>query len=71
MTQASELTDKAVSDDPTVGLKAVAALQRLLERLMIIQIRNARARGWSWEAIASLLGVSRQAVHKKYRGQIP
>lgn len=69
--QATELAGKAASDDPAVGLRAVAALHRLLERFMVIQVRNARARGWSWEEIASALGVSRQAVHKKYRGQIP
>jgi Homeodomain-like domain-containing protein len=66
-----ELAGKAASDDPVVGLRAVAALHRLLERLMVIQVRNARAGGWSWEEIASALGISRQAVHKKYRGQIP
>ena len=71
MKQATELAGKAGSGDPAVGLRAVAALQRLLERLMVIQVRNARTRGWSWEEIASALSVSRQAVHKKYRGRIP
>jgi predicted DNA-binding protein YlxM (UPF0122 family) len=29
-------------------------------------VRNARNQGWSWQEIATELGVSRQAVHKKY-----
>jgi predicted DNA-binding protein YlxM (UPF0122 family) len=29
-------------------------------------VGNARTQGWSWQEIAACLGVSRQAVHKKY-----
>ena len=29
-------------------------------------MQNARERGWSWQEIAMFLGVSKQAVHKKY-----
>lgn len=57
----------AASDrDPAVGLRAVASLRLLLERLEELQVDNARGLGWSWQEIASSLGVSRQAVHKKY-----
>lgn len=56
----------ASSADPAVGLRAVRALQRLQERLEAIHVNNARAQGWSWQAIAEVLGVSRQAVHQKY-----
>lgn len=52
--------------DPVVGLSAVRALQRLQERLEAIHVANAREQGWSWQAIAAALGVSRQAVHQKY-----
>jgi hypothetical protein len=52
--------------DPAVGLSAVRALQRLQERLESIHVANAREQGWSWQAIADGLGVSRQAVHQKY-----
>ena len=54
------------SADPAVGLRAVRALQRLQERVEAIHVANARGRGWSWQAIADALGVSRQAVHQKY-----
>jgi DNA-directed RNA polymerase specialized sigma24 family protein len=66
MTQAADLAASVDSKDPEVGLRAVAALRRLLERLERIQVKNARSRGWSWQEIAEALGVSRQAVHKKY-----
>ncbi|WP_448392242.1 helix-turn-helix domain-containing protein [Mycolicibacterium sp. XJ879] len=58
--------DALTSNDPAVGLKAVRALQRLQERLEAIHVANAREQGWSWQAIASALGVSRQAVHQKH-----
>ncbi|MBV8862279.1 MAG: helix-turn-helix domain-containing protein [Mycobacterium sp.] len=58
--------DAAGSGDPAVGLGAVRALQRLQERLEAIHVANAREQGWSWQAIADALGVSRQAVHQKY-----
>jgi ATP-dependent Clp protease ATP-binding subunit ClpA len=31
-------------------------------------VGNARDQGWTWEQIARLLGVTRQAVHKKHAG---
>ena len=52
--------------DPAVGLRAVRALERLQERLEAIHVANAREQGWSWQAIADVLEVSRQAVHQKY-----
>jgi hypothetical protein len=63
---APALAAAADSPDPRTGLRAVAALRRLLEQLEALQVDNARARGWSWQEIAGILGVSRQAVHKKH-----
>jgi hypothetical protein len=54
------------SRDPEVGLRAVAALGGLLEVLEALQVDNARANGWSWQDIASRLGVTKQAVHQKH-----
>jgi hypothetical protein len=56
----------ATSQDPGVGLRAVAALRQLVERLEVLQVDSARRSGWSWEEIGRALGVSRQAVHKKH-----
>jgi hypothetical protein len=54
------------SRDPAVGLAAVASLRRLVEELETLHVDNARAAGWSWEAIACSLGITRQSVHKKH-----
>lgn len=70
MTEATELAAAASSTDPGTGLRAVRALRILLERLEAIQVTNARAQGWSWQAIADGLGVSRQAVHQKHNRRI-
>jgi hypothetical protein len=56
----------ASSRDPEVGLRAVAALRGLVEVLEALQVENARSNGWSWQEIASRLGVSKQAVHQKH-----
>ncbi len=69
MTEATKLAAAASSQDPRVGLRAVAALRRLLEQLESLQVDNARLQGWSWQDIAGELGVSKQAVHKKHAGR--
>jgi CRP-like cAMP-binding protein len=61
-----KLAEGAASNDPGVGLRAVAALRVLTERLEMLQVENARALGWSWQQIASWLGVTKQTVHRKY-----
>jgi len=66
MSEATKLADAAGSRDPVVGLRAVAALRRLLESLEALQVKNARDHAWSWQDIATALGVSKQAVHKKH-----
>lgn len=66
MTDTSKVAAQAGSPDPAVGLRAVRALRELADRLEELQVGSARGQGWTWEEIARLLGVSRQAVHKKY-----
>ena len=67
----TETTTTALANpDPRVGLRAVAALRQLLEQLEALQVDNARAKGWSWQGIAEILGVSRQAVHKKHAARL-
>ncbi len=68
MADATRLAGETSSKDPAVGLAAVASLRVLLDSLEELQVENARTRGWSWQEIAAALGVSRQAVHKKYGG---
>jgi DNA-binding NarL/FixJ family response regulator len=61
-----EMAEGAASQDPDVGLRAVAALRELAERLEVLQVDNARDLGWSWQEIASRLGVTKQTVHRKH-----
>ncbi|MGY1637529.1 RNA polymerase subunit sigma-70 [Geodermatophilus sp. SYSU D00742] len=68
MADTTQVASAASSRDPAVGLRAVRALRVLVERLEALQVDNARDQGWTWEQIAVLLGVTRQAVHKKYAG---
>ena len=62
----AELAGDAASGDPARGLAAVRALRTLADRLEDVQVANARANGWSWQAIAEVLQISRQAVHQKH-----
>jgi FixJ family two-component response regulator len=57
-------------EDPREGLDAVVALRRTLEALEAAQVENAIVAGWSWAQIAEVLGVSKQAVHKKHAKRI-
>ena len=67
MTDTTQAAAAAASEDPEVGLAAVASLRLLVESLEELQVANARAHGWSWQRIAEALRVTKQAVHQKYR----
>ena len=67
MADMHDLAAAATGGDVRIGLRAVRALGRLLEELEASQVARARQQGWSWQEIADVLGVSRQAVHKKHR----
>ena len=67
---AAQMAAQMASPDPGEGLRAVAALRRLSERLERLQVQRARAAGWSWQEIAAALGVSKQAAHRKHSGPI-
>ena len=61
-----QIAEGAASNDPDVGLRAVAALRALAERLELLQVQQARELGWSWQDIAGRLGATKQTVHRKY-----
>lgn len=61
-----QLAGELGSKDPAVGLRAVAALRRLLEQIERLHVDNARDLEWSWQDIASVLGVSKQAAQQKH-----
>ncbi|GFZ91360.1 helix-turn-helix domain-containing protein [Nesterenkonia alkaliphila] len=69
--ESSELAETAAdTDDPRAGLRAVASLRILTDTLELKQVEAALRAGMSWQQIADVLGVSRQAVHKKYSTRI-
>jgi len=68
MTDAVTLAAAAGDKDPRTGLRAVAALRKLVDQLERAQVRAARSQGWSWAEVASELGVTRQAAFKKHHG---
>ena len=55
---------------PADGLAAVVALRRLADLLEAAQVEQALRAGWSWSEVAEALGVTRQAVHKKYAKRV-
>jgi ATP-dependent Clp protease ATP-binding subunit ClpA len=52
------------------GLSAVSELRRRLDSFEAGYVEEAFDDGWSWSRIASCLGVSRQAAHRKYSGSL-
>ncbi|APU16695.1 MULTISPECIES: hypothetical protein [Actinoalloteichus] len=64
----TSLLRQAGEDDPIEALAATSKARQELERLEAVEVRRARVAGRTWAEIAAALGVSKQAVHKKYRG---
>lgn len=61
-----DIASALASDDPSLGLRAALALQRLSERVEAHHVAVARQQGWSWQQIGDALGITRQSVHAKY-----
>lgn len=60
-------------DDPVELLKALRAIadeRADLDRREYFAVLHLREQNVSWEAIAAALGVSRQAVHKRFRRKL-
>ena len=53
-------------DEPIPALFRIAEQRRSLSREEEAHVRRARVQGYSWEAIATALGITTQAAHKKF-----
>lgn len=67
-TDMTALAARADDDDPLAALRALTDLRREVERREAVAVRRARLAGAPWALIAVVLGVSKQAVHRKYGG---
>ena len=66
MVEPRDVVTETGSEDPEIGLRAVASLRALLASVEELQVRRARELGWSWQRIAAPLGVSKQAAHQRF-----
>jgi predicted transcriptional regulator len=56
----------AESGDPRALLRRIAQQRAELDRAESLSVRRARNSGLTWQEIAGELGVTKQAVHKRY-----
>jgi hypothetical protein len=68
MVQLSRVIGTSVND-PLVALRALRQLRIELARSEEVLVHRARSQGANGVQIAESLGVSKQAVHKKYGGR--
>jgi hypothetical protein len=61
-----DISAAVAPENPEMGLRASLALHRLAERVEASNVAAARSRGWSWQQIGDVLGITRQSVHTKY-----
>jgi len=70
MVAAPKTIDLPDPSDPEAAFASVVALRRLADRLELAAVNVAMKRGWSWTDVASALGVTRQAAHKKFAHRV-
>ena len=58
--------DEQSAEGPLDELMRIARARHDLAQAEAVAVRRARLEGFSWAEIGTILGVSKQAMHKKY-----
>ncbi len=65
-----EINELPEPTDTEAALAAVVALRRSADRLELAAVQCAVDKDWTWAQIAEALGVTKQAVHKRYARRV-
>src|SRR5215208_6902784 len=63
--------EAAEAEEPVVALRALAALRHEVDAFVSVQVGCTLRAGGSFSDVARALGVSRQAVHRRFRDLAP
>lgn len=65
----AEIAGSLRGENTLESLESLVELRSESERVEAVLVRRARNQGLTWARIAEALGVSKQAIHKKYGGR--
>lgn len=66
LTPMNTVIDAADAGDPLDALARIAKARHELAAAEEVAVRRSRTAGYSWAEIGSVLGVSKQAMHRRF-----